>query len=60
MKKAIGYTETPKGFTVTVFDHGYVKMNEPTHEYPYYKICYFATKEEAQKAIDEYNELWRE
>ena len=50
--------KTKDGFKVRVFDHGFVTMCEWDETKHDFVDCVFSTEQDAQKALDRYNEVW--
>lgn len=57
MRNAYDVKETEKGFVVKIYDNGFTTMSDLINGE--WKICYFPTREEAEKAMNNYNEFWK-
>ena len=58
MKRATTIEETEKGFIVWVKDGGFTPMRDYINGE--WKIVFFPSMEDAQRAKDDYNETWSE
>lgn len=60
MKYFSHVNETDKGYTVTVYDHGYILLNEYNPVSKKFETCYFRTLKQAIEAGNNYHNLWND